>query len=74
MVTVPLGGDGYKWVALTNTTFGILMATVKLLDRDHLAARDLPRDRARAAGARQHRLPAVDASTRSPASPAPSSA
>lgn len=22
------GNDGYKWVALTNTTFGILMATV----------------------------------------------
>src|SRR5215475_13874213 len=22
------GSDGYKWVALTNTTFGILMATV----------------------------------------------
>ena len=36
----------YKWVALSNTTLGMFMATIERLDRAHLAAGDLPRHRA----------------------------
>jgi len=36
----------YKWVALSNTTLGVLMSAIERLDRDHLPARDLHRHQA----------------------------
>ena len=51
----------YKWVVLSNTTLGMLLATDQRLDRADLAARDLPRYRPQPARAGQCQLSAVDA-------------
>ena len=49
----------YKWVALSNTTLGMLHGDHQLLDHLDLAAGDLPRHRHQPALARQRGLPAL---------------
>ena len=47
-------GDRYKWIALSNTTLGILMATINSSILLIALPGHLPRDQAQPAGAGQH--------------------